>query len=111
MTDDYEDLLAETAKLGRLEIHPAVGIVDDEVWLLYPLGPWTLTVAIRDEGPLGVNLSCGEVEVEGWDSAAEMLCISEDPRARLEWFTEPLETLRRHLEGQVWLLRLLLEMR
>lgn len=110
MSDDYEDLLAEMAKLGRLEIQPKVGVFDNEVDLSYPLGSMVLTVTMMEDRTLRVWIVGEESDTEGWEAVAERLRHF-DPQARMEWFTEPLETLRRHLEGQVWLLRLLLEMR
>jgi hypothetical protein len=110
MTDDYEDLLAEMAKLGRLELQPVVVIwKDSKVNLTYVLGPYVLNVLLLPDRTIQVWLP-GYPTAHGWDGVAKFLHRS-DPRAKFEWFSEPLETLRRHLEGQVWLLRLLLEMR
>ena len=110
MSDDYEDLLAEMAKLGRLEIQPKVGVFDDEVDLSYPLGEMVLTVTVMPDRTLRVWIVGQEADTEGWDAVVDHL-HSFDPQAKREWFAELLETLRRHLEGQVWLPRLLLEMR
>lgn len=105
-----DDLLADMAKLGRLEIQPRVGVFDSEVDLSYQLGPVVLTVTMMEDRTLRVWIVGKENDTEGWEAVAEGLHRFE-PKARRVWFTEPLETLRRHLEGQVWLLRLLLEMR